>query len=276
MHEHARHEARKLIQFADEEAGEGHEADDLAHRDLAAGSEPTAYREDRDHSDRGGGAREDIEQSPPRQHGILSGKELIHQIAQGSRFCRQAPVALHDRDVADHVAHPAENVDVIPLDRRLPVGGAVDDRDVQDNVDHRQNGQQAGQSPVHVNGCRNQEQNADDCRKLLAHECQPGGEQGIRAREYGANRGPRSALGQIADRQRQCALKGAAHRGEPLAMREPVGCDCDQDAGENAKQPKHGPKENELEHGVAARKAVYDTTEKDRLSERDKCNADVG
>ena len=59
-------------------------------------------------------------------------------------------------------------------------------------------------------------------------------------------------------------------------MREPVGCDCDQDAGENAKQPKHGPKENELEHGVAARKAVYDTTEKDRLSERDKCNADVG
>src|SRR5690606_41985741 len=65
------------------------------------------------------------------------------------------------------------------------------------------------------------------------------------------------------------ALKGAAHCGEALAMREPVGCDCDQDAGRNAEHPKHRPNENEIEHSLAAGKAVHDPTEKNGFSERE-------
>ena len=82
---------------------EGH---DLTDRQLAALDQQGAESDDGDHRDGGCGARQDGHQAPPGQHGILRRQQLAHEVLMACISASSRAIALHHRDVAEHVADP--------------------------------------------------------------------------------------------------------------------------------------------------------------------------
>ena len=109
----AHEEARELIELADEQIGKTDKRDDRADRDLVALRQHGADREHQHHGDGRGRARQHGEQSPPGQHRVLRVEQLAHDVAHGLHLGAEPGVALHDRDVAEHVADAAIDAAVI-------------------------------------------------------------------------------------------------------------------------------------------------------------------
>ena len=76
VHEQAVGEAHRLFEPGDQHAGEAREGDDLADRGQAVDVEPDADDEDRQHGERGRGARQHGADRPPRQHRHLRAEQL--------------------------------------------------------------------------------------------------------------------------------------------------------------------------------------------------------
>ena len=157
----------------------------------------------------------------------------------------------------------------MPLDRGLPVRRAVDDDRIEDRVDDGENAEQRGQPPVHVDRRRHQEQDADGGRRLLAQEAEPGAEQRVGAGHDGAHHGAGADLGVIADRQRDRALERAAHGGQPLAVREPVGHHGDDHAGQDAEQAEPRPLHDDRRRVAVLGQRIDDAAEQDLLVDLD-------
>ena len=230
------------------EADEGH---DLADRDLLARHQQGADGVDGDHRDGGGDARQHRQQAPPGEDRILRRQQLRHDRAHGLHLGGEARVALHHRDVAEHVADPAVDVVVIPLDGGLVGAGPARHIHVGEHVDDGQRRQDQRHLRVHVDGGRHQHEQAHEGHELLAQERQPVPEQRIGAGQDGAHHRARSLLRVVADRQHDRVLERLSQRGESAAMREPVGRHRHDHAGDDADEAEHGPQADDREGRLA-------------------------
>ncbi len=97
-------EAGHLIEFADEQTGEGDERDDLADGQLAASSEDRTGCQHGDHGDGRRRALQHGEQAPPGEHRILRGEQIAHHRAHGVGLGFEPGEALHHRHVGDDIA----------------------------------------------------------------------------------------------------------------------------------------------------------------------------
>ncbi len=266
--EHAHGEAGQQVELADHDRRETDEGHDLAHGDPALPHQHGADGVDGDHGDGGGGAREHREQAPPGQHRILRGEQVGHDRAHGLHLGAEAGIALHHRDVAQHVADAAVDVVVVLLDGGLAGAGSLRHQDVGGDVDDRQRRQDQRHGRVHVDGGRDQHQDADQRHELLAQERQPVPEQRVGAGQDGAHDRARALLGVIADGQDDGVLEGLAERGQPVAMGQPVGHHRHHHPGEDADKAHQRPQADDGEGALAQRQGVHHARQQHLLGNR--------
>ena len=128
IHEQAVGKADHLLEPADQERRDRHEADDLADRREPYELEISSDQEDREQRERGGGARQHGRHCPPRQHRHLRAQERVHQALQRRYFKFDAGKALHHGDVAERIGGVLGEIGVMPLDRALHRFGPVHDQ----------------------------------------------------------------------------------------------------------------------------------------------------
>ena len=187
-------EAGNLVKLADQEVREADEGYDLADRHLSASGQHGAHGKDCHHGDGRRRALEHGQHAPPRENRILGGEKVGHDALHRLGLVPQARIALHDADVADHVADSAEDGRVVLLDVLLPLHRSAHHEHVHDEVRHGEKAQDSGHARVHADRRWHEEQNARDGRELLAQGAEPKPEQGIRTLNDGADHGTRAAF----------------------------------------------------------------------------------
>ena len=274
--EDAHGESGQQVELADQQAGEADEGNDLADRDLLARDKHGADRIDGDHRDGGGDAGEHRQQPPPGEDGVLSRQQLGHDGAHGLHLGGEARIALHHRDVAEHVADPPVDVVVIALDGGLVGAGAARHVHVGEHVHHRQRRQDQRHLGVHVDSGRHQHQQAHERDELLAQEGQPVPEQRVGAGQDGAHYRARPLLGVIADRQDDGVLERLPQCRQAPAMREPVGRHRHDHAGDDADQAQHRPQSDDREGSLSERQGVDHPRQQHLLGDRHDAERDAG
>ena len=271
--EDAHGEARQQIELADHQAGKGDERHDLADVVSSALDQHGADRVDGDEGDGCSRAGKNRQQPPPGENGILGSQQLGDDRAHGLHLGGEAGIALHHRDVAEHVADAAVDVVVVLLDGGLSGAGLARHQHVGEHVDDGEHRQDRGQRGVHVDGGRHQHEDADERDELLAQERQPVPEQRVGAGEDGAHHRARAFLGVVADRQDDGVLEGQAKRGETAPVRQAIGHHRHDHAGHDADQADQRPQADDRKGALSEGQRVHDASKQHALERSARCRA---
>ena len=195
-----------------------------------------ADHDDGDHRQRAGAAGEHVDHRPPVQHRELVADHVLDDLPEQAALGGQAREGLHHHHVGERVLRRAGQVRVV--DTRP---GAARPRScarrsgVSDDEQHHQHDQGRGQAPVHEEGERQQHDDRDIGRELLAEEAQPQAEQRVRAAEHDLHQPAGMDVAVERQRQRQHVAEIAVHDGEAVAVRHALGVQRDGDVGRDAR-----------------------------------------
>ena len=137
--------------------------------------------------------------------------------------------------------------------------------------------EQQPETPVQEDGERQQDDESDERREMLAEETEPEPGHGARALQHHLQHAARMGGGVEGERQFEHVLEVIGHHGQAPAMGEPVRMQRDEGAGADGEQAEGDPGDDERHqhaegHGRRARhlapgEHVDDAPEQDRLRE---------
>ena len=244
-----------------------------------------AQKKNAEQGQRGGGARRHGGHRPPRQHRHLRAQQVRRHLAQRGRLRLDAGEALDHRDIAQRVGGAFGEVRVIALDLALqPVGAAQDENRQHAEQQHHQD-QQGRQPPVDEQRQRQQNEQGDEGRAVLAKEIQPDARHARRAVEHVLQQATGMDARVIAERQVQHVLEIFRHDGEAPAVRQPVGVQGDQHGRHDGEQAKADPGAQQRREfrplrrailGLRRRQLVDDPAKQDRLGELGARQSEIG
>jgi hypothetical protein len=196
---------------------------------------------------------------------ILRLKKIGHETPERLRLIEKARIALNDNDVAHYIAQLAEHALIIALHACLSALREQNNDCIGKRIKQRQHQEQNRKPPVHGDGGRNQQNDADDRCQVLAQEREPKRKKLIGARQHDARHAAASPLSVVADRKGDGALKGKVHRNQALPVSKAVGKYGEHDACKNIEEPDCRPKADEREGGLGFGQRVDHAAEQNRL-----------
>ena len=137
--------------------------------------------------------------------------------------------------------------------------------------------EQKAEAPVEEHRHRQQHEQRDESREMLAEEAEPEPGHAVRAFQHDLQHAARMGRGVEGQRQFEHVLEIIRHHGETPTMREPIRMERDQHACADGEKPESHPGDDERRQdrecdrrrsgNLAARQHIDDAPEQDRLGE---------
>jgi hypothetical protein len=238
--------------------------------------EPHPEHQDRQDRQRRRGVGDHRRQRKPEQHRQLRAEHVLAELLHAQNFVLDPCEALHQGDVAERVGGALGDVAVIQLDLALHLFALGDDDGDQRCEDDAQHDQQQAVAPVDQQRHRQQHQQRHQAGEMLAEERQPQPPQRVGAGDHDLHQPAGMRAGVIAQRQLQHVLEKLGAHHLVLTVRQPVGVQRDQRAGDDRKQREADPGTHQqhealpIQFGEAALRIgqrVDDAAEQHRLDE---------
>jgi hypothetical protein len=206
---------------------------------------------------------------------ILRGQQVGGQLPECLGFPGDATIALQDGHVADGIRDMREHAVVVLLDRGLTFLGlshhVAADRDVagaeaQEDTRH---------AHVECHGGRDQQQQRDGGREMLAHELQPQAEERLDRAQQRMQRIRGVALLMPGERHRDDLLVSIGQHGASALMRQAVRTARDEHEGDDVECAQRRPgNQGRRDLGFAC-DGIDDAAEEDRLGDRGERQYDI-
>ena len=177
-------EADRLFEAGDQHRCKAHEGDDLADRRLSAQMQPDAKQENRQNRQRRRGAAGDGDEGPPGENRHLRRDDVIDDAVQRMRLAFDARKALHHRDVAKRIGRMFGERRIVALDLALQIFRASQDEARHEIKDHDKRHEQRAEPPIDEQRRRQEHEERNEGRAVLAKERQPQPRHGVRPVEH--------------------------------------------------------------------------------------------
>ena len=168
-------------------------------------------------------------------------QQLVGDAAQALHFGVDAHEALHQRHVAERVGCAGREIAVVLLHLHLETVGLAHHERRQHREDHAQDEKKNCEPPVDVERQRQQHDQRDDRREMLAEETQPQPPQGIGALQHHLHQAAGMGAGVKGQRQLHDMFEITGENRLTLAMREAVRLQGDERAADDREQSERHP-----------------------------------
>ena len=168
-------------------------------------------------------------------------KQAVDHRLEAGHLRLDAGEAVHERDIAERIGGPFRELGIILLDELLQRLGLAHHKRCQRSEDGAQDEQDKRKPPVEHERERQQHEEGDESREIVAEEAKPQAEQGVGPLQHDLHQAAGMRCRMKGERQLQHMLEVIGERALALPMGEPVGVERNQRAAYDVEQAEGRP-----------------------------------